>query len=86
MLYLLQCPYDSVTRGSFGWSKTTPARSFATFGPNFLKIVDAAQWAEIPKTWSQVPKKSFYLGIFYLWNIRIAPHVYISEVLTNVDV
>jgi hypothetical protein len=33
----------SVTRGSFGWSKTTPARSFATFGPNFLKIVDAGR-------------------------------------------
>jgi hypothetical protein len=32
-----------VTRGSFGWSKTTPARSFATFGPNFLKIVDAGR-------------------------------------------
>jgi hypothetical protein len=34
---------NSVTRGSFGWSKTTPARSFATFGPNFLKIVDAGR-------------------------------------------
>jgi hypothetical protein len=35
--------YDIVTRGSFGWSKTTPDRSFATFGPNFLKIVDAGR-------------------------------------------
>jgi hypothetical protein len=34
---------ECVTRGSFGWSKTTPARSFATFGPNFLKIVDAGR-------------------------------------------
>jgi hypothetical protein len=24
-----------VTRGPFGWSKTTPARSFAAFGPTF---------------------------------------------------
>jgi hypothetical protein len=36
-------PDGFVTRGSFGWSKTTPARSFATFGPNFLKIVDAGR-------------------------------------------
>jgi hypothetical protein len=34
---------SSVTRGSFGWSKTTPACSFATFAPNFLKIVDAGR-------------------------------------------
>jgi hypothetical protein len=31
------------TRGLFGWSKTTPARSFVAFGPNFLKIVDAGR-------------------------------------------
>jgi hypothetical protein len=34
---------DCVTRGLFGWSKTTPARSFVAFGPNFLKIVDAGR-------------------------------------------
>jgi hypothetical protein len=33
----------TVTRGLFGWSKTTPARSFVAFGPNFLKIVDAGR-------------------------------------------
>jgi hypothetical protein len=33
----------NVTRGLFGWSKTTPARSFVAFGPNFLKIVDAGR-------------------------------------------
>jgi hypothetical protein len=32
-----------VTRGLFGWSKTTPARSFVAFGPNFLKIVDVGR-------------------------------------------
>jgi hypothetical protein len=26
---------ECVTRGPFGWSKTTPARSFAAFGPTF---------------------------------------------------
>jgi hypothetical protein len=34
---------ECVTRGLFGWSKTTPARSFVAFGPNFLKIVDAGR-------------------------------------------